>query len=287
MRKFFITGGTGFVGRNLVRCLQKYGKCYVLTRQSESVSEQCTYVKGNLDDGVRLDQLLALIRPTDLIHLAWDTTSDSYANNVANLQWIDKSRNLVQKFVHYGGKTVVGAGTCFEYYGGTDGVFDENISCYPKTLYGKAKLQTCKILRDICLEHNARFVWGRIFFAFGPGESERKLITTAIKTLKKGETFICKTPKNNIDYIHVDDVVGMFEYLTLNLEAEGVYNISTGRGVNIEDLVRYISLKTHSLGDIKNLPQENVLTLVGDNQKIIQLGYKLRYDVYQGVDTYF
>ena len=55
---------------------------------------------------------MARVRPTHLLHLAWDTTPRVYWTSADNLRWVQTSLDLIQAFVCLGGRRIVFAGTC-------------------------------------------------------------------------------------------------------------------------------------------------------------------------------
>ncbi len=286
MRKFFVTGGTGFIGRETVKKLENLGVCYILTRQKKESTENCIYLEGSINDTDFLKDIFEKIRPTDLVHLAWDVKAADFAMSPINARWAKCSTELVRMFLESGGRTVIASGTCFEYDLSERKIFTEKSTCWPTTFYGMAKLLTCERLAELCKKYGARFVWGRIFYPYGPGEEKRKFITSVIETLKSGEIVTCRTPRNEVDYIHVEDVAGMFYTLVKNEEAIGIYNICTGESVRIEKM---LSILEDMLGTKNHTVYENQDTVsctVGDNSKIIGLGYRMRYTMQDGLKTY-
>jgi hypothetical protein len=59
--------------------------------------------------------LIATLRPSHLLHLAWVTAPDRYRYAPENLDWLGASLALVKNFGKQGGQRFVGAGSSAEY----------------------------------------------------------------------------------------------------------------------------------------------------------------------------
>ena len=269
MKRIFITGGTGFIGRPIVEILKSHSdiELYILSRQQFADTERIHYIQGNITDEQLLSSVIAHVRPITLLHLAWDVKSAGYANSIQNEEWTEWSKNLLKTFLQYGGKTVVASGTCFEYDFSLGRSLREDDFCVPSTPYGKAKLATYHVYEDLCRKHNARMVWGRIFYPYGRGEEKRKLFSAVTNALKNHKSFFCKTPENNIDYIHIYDVAKIFVAFLLNDEASGIVNVGTGKRYKIRDILMKIARMLRK-EELLQFTSNNGICIVADTYKL-------------------
>ena len=86
MRTFFITGGAGFIGSALIRCLINVTKYKVIkfdkltyvgnleSLKSVDSSERCFFAQGDICDRNLLKELLGLYQPNYAMHLAAKVT---------------------------------------------------------------------------------------------------------------------------------------------------------------------------------------------------------------------
>ena len=288
MRKVFITGGAGFIGKQLARRLEKNSdiKLYILTRQTLEDRGNIRYIKGDIANVTKITEIIKDLSPTDLIHLAWDVKSEKYAASPQNYDWILYSKQLLKAFLERGGKTVIAAGTCFEYDLSKNLPLNENFRGEPNTPYGKAKLKTKCIFEDLCEEYNVRLVWGRIFYAYGKGEEKRKLLSSIAESLKNDQPFELKTPENVVDYINISDIAKIFEAFLFNPNAKGIINVGTGKGHKIREIAKKIArilgkdeslLKFSTHKPVKIVADTKKLSSVFDCESFVEIDDGLKY----------
>ena len=274
-----MTGGTGFIGKEIINVFNdkyintydvggqtKY-KFYVLTRQLRKDSSNVIYIRGDISDVNFLEETLKKLKATYLLHLAWNVESLNYAQSPENESWVTWSKDLLELFLKYGGQQVIVSGSCFEYDLLVNKRHRENEIENPNTPYGKSKLKLYHIFAELCAKYNARLVWGRIFYPYGQGESDRKLISAAKKAFNKNQDFVCKSPESVNDYITVIDIAKIFRCFMTNEKAQGVYNVGTGVEYKIKDILSNVAEmlgKKHLLKFGDNPPQY----IVADTQKL-------------------
>src|SRR5262245_15741378 len=99
-----VTGASGFVGRCCLPLLQSAGfEVHAVTSQSEIQAHQG--VHWHQCDLLRKDQradLIAAVRPTHLLHLAWYAVPGHYWVAPENLQWVQASLALLSLFRDHG-----------------------------------------------------------------------------------------------------------------------------------------------------------------------------------------
>src|SRR5262245_28150988 len=133
MEKVLITGVSGFIGRHCLQPLAgRAAAVHVVARRANSLPPLAPLGRGvggaggrtpgrirvhraDLLDPAAVSALLAEVRPTHLLHLAWVTTPATYWTAPENLTWVAAGLHLVRTFAELGGRRVVVAGSCAEH----------------------------------------------------------------------------------------------------------------------------------------------------------------------------
>lgn len=271
-KKILITGGTGFIGRPIVEKLlaKNHMVEIITTRKLVSDNKNLQYHYLNLANKNAVAEVVGKIQATHLMHLAWNVKAANFASSTENSLWIDYSMNLARAFLRSGGKEIIGAGTCFEYdFSGNIDKITEGSPIKPNTFYGECKNILHENLKILSKEYNTRLVWGRIFYPYGPREEVRKLISAVINTLKSNQEFVCNTPKNILDYIYVEDVAESFVHLLLS-KAQGEFNICSGQGTSVQDILLTIANLLGKSELIKFYDHEQAIKVIGSTDKFDQ-----------------
>lgn len=187
----------------------------------------------DLLDGDAGERLAAEVRPTHLLHLAWDVEHGRFWDSPENARWERASVRLAEAFAAAGGRRFVGAGTCAEYSWNGDGLLSERTTpTAPQTEYGRAK-DAVRQAADAVVPSMA---WGRIFFLFGPDEDARRLVASAARAIVAGQPARISHGRQVRDFLHAADAAAAFVAL-LESDVEGPVNVGSGEGIAIRHLV--------------------------------------------------
>lgn len=209
------------------------------TSLSGSGTDKTMYHRVNLLDPVATRALVETIRPTHLVHLAW-ALAPGTLNDAHHVEWVRASLDLLAAFEASGGSRAVLAGSCFEYdfaHGYcTEGVTPE---C-PKTVYGQAKNNLSRLVDAYAAATELSTAWARIFFVYGPGEADHRLVPHVIDSLLDRRPAECTHGRQLRDYLHVDDVGTAFVAL-LSSDVQGAVNVGTGTPVALRQIIYEIA----------------------------------------------
>src|SRR5262249_4666844 len=185
-------------------------------------------------------ELMAKIKPSFLLHLAWYVEHGDFWRSSENLRWVTTSLNLVQEFIKNGGERLVAAGTCAEYDWTESLCSEASTAIKPNSLYGSSKASLETILSIFARDKGISFAWGRLFFPYGPNEGPKRLIPSMILSLLNNQVFACKNPGLERDFIFVDDVAAIFSTM-MDSRIEGPVNLGSGRPVKLGAVVELIA----------------------------------------------
>jgi nucleoside-diphosphate-sugar epimerase len=210
--KILITGGTGFIGRRLVRRLQQHGHQVRLLARTDPAPdmEACglEVVKG---DVTNRDSLRGIVESVDMVyHLAGighvaaigrashDHFRSVNVDGLRNLlEEICGSGNHVSKFIHFSSTAAMGL---------IEGEADERSICCPETPYQLSKYDAEQLLMDYRGDSNLPVVVLRPSMVYGPGDRSRDFLSMC-RLVKKGLFPIATSSEALTPLVYVDDVV--------------------------------------------------------------------------------
>lgn len=268
-----VTGASGLIGCQALSLLVERGfKVYALTSSSSVQKAQSGVIwrQANLLDPVQLEALVGDVRPSHLLHLAWQTTG-TFNDNI-NFDFLSSSIFLLKRFAQYGGVRAVIAGTYVE-YGHNNETLAEDMPCLsPLHIYGQCKNFLRGIAELYCKNNGVSLAWGRVFSAFGHERDPRRLTADIINTLSADKELVIKSGDLIRDYIYSKDAAGAFVAL-LDSPVEGVVNICTGKETSIREFVMTFArkmTKEHLVKFVSTTSNQQV-RVVGNADKLKEL----------------
>jgi nucleoside-diphosphate-sugar epimerase len=237
MKRVLLTGAGGFVGRHcLPELLARGYEVHAASRRPPAdKGDEIAWQQIDLLDGRQIDELIASLRPTHLLHLAWDTRPGLYWTSSDNLRWVQASLDLVQSFARHGGRRVVCAGTCAEYDWSHGYCCERATPLVPRTLYGSCKHALRLMAESYLTQRQISFAWGRLFFLFGPHEHPQRFVPSVIRALLACQPAPCTHGRQLRDFLHVRDAAAALTAL-LDSELQGPVNIASGEPVALKDV---------------------------------------------------
>lgn len=259
MKRVLLTGATGFIGRHCVPHLLARGfeVHAVSSTERHDAPSDINWIKADLlAERPHVSELMSAVRPTHLLHLAWDATPGKYWTSADNLRWVQSSLELILEFARAGGRRVVVAGTCAE-YDWTEGgrCVEAETPLRPATLYGTCKHALRMMMEAYAAQAGLSAAWGRVFFLYGPHEYTQRLVASVVRHLLKGERAACSHALQRRDILYVKDVASAFVSL-LDSEVQGAVNIASGEAIELRAVINLIAdkLDGHHLVDFGALP---------------------------------
>lgn len=284
--RVLLSGGSGFVGRYVLKALQHQG-IEVVTVGRVRAQPSVPFIEADLLSVTDFGPLVQQAQATHLLHLAWYAEHGKYWTSPLNLRWAEATTRLVEAFCAAGGQQVVIAGTCAEYDWAHGYCQEDSTPLNPATLYGTAKDATRRLVMAVCAQHQVPCAWGRIFLPYGQGESASRLIPSLIDVFRGVRAPFGVNATAYRDFLHASDVAEGFVRL-LTIGASGAYNMCSGEPVRLIEVVR-------TLASLLGADPEPVLALtterpgeppllVGENLKLKALGWRPALTLAQGLE---
>lgn len=241
-----VTGATGFVGRQIIRDLSnKNLNIVVVIREGK---EELVRSIPNISRVVSTTDLftessdwwLKACEGVDtVIHAAWYTEPGKYLQSPINIECLTGTIALARGATLAGVNRFVGIGTCFE-YDLTSGVLPVDTPLKPSTLYGSTKAAAYISLSQWLPAQGIEFSWCRLFYLYGEGEDERRLVPFLRSKLEAGEVAELTSGKQIRDFLDVETVGQMIADTALS-NKQGAINICSGIPVTVRQLAEQIA----------------------------------------------
>ncbi len=244
--RILITGATGFVGKQVIKRLCDLDvKIYLVLRPGkENIFHDIDAVQSIIfsDDVFKESPAWWAEKCKDIdivLHLAWYAEPGQYLESPLNEECYKGTSSIAQGAVLAGVKRFIGIGTCFEYKF-SELPLEISSPLDPKTPYAKAKVKTFNYLSEFFDSHDVEFLWCRLFYLFGEGEDERRLIPFLRKSLAAGKEVELTSGDKIKDYLDIQEASKIIASLAINIHT-GPYNVCSGQGVTIQSLAENIA----------------------------------------------
>ena len=253
-QRYFITGGTGFIGSHLVRRLLQAGhEVTVFTRSQsslwrlEDVAARIIQCHGDLTDYRSLERSMARARPDVVIHLGGGSMGRPWNTDLSELQAsvdvnIHGTFNLLKAAANTGQplQRFIRMGGLLEYGDGPQ-PFTETQREQPASIYPAIPVATTMILNALHRNFAFPVVTLRLASVFGPGRSLDFFIPALITHALEGKSFDMSSGDQVWDMVYIDDVVDAIQKaVSADLASGEIINVGTGQGYPLKAIAQKI-----------------------------------------------
>lgn len=236
--KVFVTGGTGFIGRAVVKKLSAdKHSLLLLSRTAQAKNHNIETIQGSLSNIPKWQDKLKRFKPDATIHLAWEGLPDHNAT-ISRLN-LDYSLDLIELLAKIDCKRLIVTGSCWE-YGPQAGKLSEDTPPMPFDAFAAAKLSLLWLGQEIAKEKGMEFTWTRPFYVYGPGQHPKSLIPYLISCAESRTKPGIRNPDAQNDFIFVEDVADALSQILLSSPKNNIYNLGSGRLTSVSYIIKCI-----------------------------------------------
>jgi UDP-glucose 4-epimerase len=252
--KILILGADGFIGSNLVKSLQDDNKYRIfafdlfkdgISKNIPSFDDDLVMVQGNF---LNINDLRNALKGIDYVfHFISLTTPGSSMNDPL----IDVNTNLagtinlLEECVKAKIKRVIFPSSGGAVYGDQKAkICNEESATDPVSPYAITKLTIEKYLYYYKIHHGLDYLILRYANPYGPGQNvvgSQGIISISLNNISNNRPVVIFGDGENVrDYIYIDDLIEMTKLLFIKNTKHKIYNIGSGEGKTINELMSVI-----------------------------------------------
>jgi len=237
--KVAVTGATGFIGRHVIAELEARSvEVIALVRPTSSQFSAHPRVHAvPVDIHEAPPNAYELMgRPDVLIHLAWSGLPN-YKSPHHYEQELPAQYRFLKNLIESGLKSLVVAGTCFE-YGMQSGPLREDMMSRPCNPYGFAKDALRQQLEFLKATSPFQFTWARLFYLYGEGQAKNSLLPQLRQAVERGDPVFNMSGGEQLrDYLPVAETASYLVSLAMGKMDPGIVNVCAGVPISVRKLV--------------------------------------------------
>lgn len=264
MARCLVVGANGFIGSHLVDELVSLG--HEVTAFDRFSSQRTAYasvgVRQVAGDFMNQSDVTEAVAGQQFVFHFVSTTTPATAENDPTLDVrtnIASSIELFQHCVDAGVQKVFFASTGGAIYGNQEATsFSESTLPLPVSPYAIGKLAIEGYLRYFGVKYGLESISFRISNPYGPGQRANKkqgVIPIFLSRLAQGLPLTMLGDGSMVrDYLYVGDAVKMIAQTVGRASTERVYNIGSGSGTSVRDLLDVVETVTGRTPDVEVKP---------------------------------
>ena len=272
MRRILVTGATGFVGRHVIDALSRPD--VDITAIVRNGSHEHLRVSSHVSRVVASDDIFAesnewwtqLSAGVDtVLHTAWYTNPKDYMTSPENEHCLHGTLRMADGMCEAGVQRFIGIGTCLEYEQSGERLTTRT-KVKPIGPYPTSKANTFLGLSERFALSSTEFAWCRLFYLYGPGENESRLVPYLRRQLSHGLEVRLSNPNQVLDFLEVREVARQIAEIVLGKRI-GALNICSGVAMTVRELSLQVAREygmEHLVKDAEDVSQVVSPAIVGE-----------------------
>lgn len=255
MKRVLLTGGSGFIGRNIKTYLETVCELYAPVRQELNLLDE--YAVRNYLIKHKIDIVIHAANPNPVKNQL-DKTENMFEDSIRVFTNLYHAEDCYERMY------TLGSGA--EYDKSQDIVLikeEEEGRSIPKDSYGLAKYTINQLIEQSNKQCNLR-----VFACYGPTDHESKFITHAIRCCKYNEDI---TIRQNcyFDYMQVSDLAKILKYFIYNVPKYHAYNVCSGTRHTLKEIASIVRTQMKTKNDIILLNSGLNKEYTGNNDRLL------------------
>ena len=312
MKKIIVTGGSGFIGSNLIKFLLKK-KYFVINvdkltysanpynTQNLNKNKNYTFFKLDLNNKNKITKILKKYKPDGIFNLAAETHVDRSIDAPYNFihSNILGTYNLLESILNCKKKIKLVHISTDEVYGDViRGRSDEKYPYNPSSPYSSSKASADHLVKAYIRTYKIPAIISNCCNNYGPNQFPEKLIPKLIFNIINNKPLpIYGRGKNSREWMHVHDHCEALLLIYLKGKIGESYNVGSSinlRNIDIANKLLKISKNKYSriskrakIKFVKDRPGHDIRYALNNKKIIKKLGWKAKISLQAGLSETF